>query len=307
MSLLSVASNPRTMQAAMFLSRHIPERLGSRLFWMLAGFVAWTRPAPFRIERANLEHVLGPGANPKLVNRAARHAIYMVLRGYYDLFRTIQLPREQRASAVYFPQESQDVIHTLNSTERGSLLVFPHLGNFDIGGQAAATYIPDIQVITLPDPSPGFELTNDLRRQSGATVTPLSPAALRQAIRSLRHGGVVSIAGDRPVSDMDEPFPFFGSPARVPSGHVRLALQTNSVIVITYCILLPETHRYTMYFEPPLEMIRTGNHEEEVALNMRRVLDPLERAIRRWPEQWQMFVPVWPKLLTSVSPEIEAA
>jgi lauroyl/myristoyl acyltransferase len=46
-----------------------------------------------------------------------------------------------------------------------------------------------------------------------------------------------------------------------------------------------------------MEMIRTGNREEEVRLNMRRVLDTLEQLIRRWPEQWQMFVPVWPDLI----------
>jgi lauroyl/myristoyl acyltransferase len=48
--------------------------------------------------------------------------------------------------------------------------------------------------------------------------------------------------------------------------------------------------------EPPLEMLRTGERAEDIRLNMRRVLDALEAIIRRWPEQWQMFVPVWPAL-----------
>jgi len=46
-----------------------------------------------------------------------------------------------------------------------------------------------------------------------------------------------------------------------------------------------------------MEMIRTGDREEEVQVNMRRILDRLEEIIHRWPEQWQMFVPVWPELL----------
>jgi lauroyl/myristoyl acyltransferase len=296
MSLQGLASSPQVMRMAMFVSRHLPVRLGERFFWLLAGWLARAKPAPFRIVRANLEQVMGPGADPRDVDYTARHAMYMLLHSYYDLYRAMQLSQQERAALVEFPGESREIMHTLGSRERGSLLVFPHLGNFDLGGQAAAAYIPDIQVITLPDPPPGFALTNRLREQSGAAVTPLSPAALRQAIRLLRQGGVVSIAGDRPVSDLDEPFLFFGSPARVPSGHVRLALKTNSIVVITYCIFVPETHCYIMYFEPPLEMIRTGDHEEEVQINMRRVLDALEAIIRRWPEQWQMFVPVWPKL-----------
>jgi lauroyl/myristoyl acyltransferase len=34
--------------------------------------------------------------------------------------------------------------------------------------------------------------------------------------------------------------------------------------------------------------------EEEVAINMRRMLDALETLIRRWSDQWMMFVPLWP-------------
>jgi lauroyl/myristoyl acyltransferase len=52
-----------------------------------------------------------------------------------------------------------------------------------------------------------------------------------------------------------------------------------------------------MHFEEPMEMIRTGDRGKDVQVNMRNVLDALEAIIRQWPEQWQMYVPVWPKLL----------
>jgi KDO2-lipid IV(A) lauroyltransferase len=140
-------------------------------------------------------------------------------------------------------------------------------------------------------------MLNEWRKLTGITVTPLSPAALRQAIKLLRRGGVVSVAGDRPVSDLDDASLFFGRPARVPSGHVRLALRTGAVVSIAYCVLSPDTQRYTAYLEPPIEMVRTGNREEDVQVNMRRILEELERLIRHWADQWQMFVPVWPELV----------
>jgi lauroyl/myristoyl acyltransferase len=52
-----------------------------------------------------------------------------------------------------------------------------------------------------------------------------------------------------------------------------------------------------MHVDPPMEMIRTGDRDREIRLNMERVIAALEAVIRRWPEQWQMFVPVWPKLM----------
>jgi lauroyl/myristoyl acyltransferase len=46
-----------------------------------------------------------------------------------------------------------------------------------------------------------------------------------------------------------------------------------------------------------MELVRTGNRDEEIQINMRRLLDAVEAIIRRWPEQWLMLVPVWPELL----------
>jgi lauroyl/myristoyl acyltransferase len=83
----------------------------------------------------------------------------------------------------------------------------------------------------------------------------------------------------------------------MPSAHVRLALKTSARLILVCCVLSAETQRYILHIEPPLEMIRTGNRDEEVAVNMRRVLDQLEGVIRRWLGQWQMFVPVWPELI----------
>jgi len=147
----------------------------------------------------------------------------------------------------------------------------------------------------LPNPSPGFERANELRRLSGAQVTPLSTAALRQAIELLRHGGVLAVAGDRPVSEIDPPIPFFGRPARVPSGHVRLAGKTGAAICLFYCLYSPEAGRYTLHLEAPLELLRGRDREETVQHNMRQVLDALEVVIRGWAGQWQMYVPVWPE------------
>jgi lauroyl/myristoyl acyltransferase len=68
-------------------------------------------------------------------------------------------------------------------------------------------------------------------------------------------------------------------------------------VVVTYCVFDPRKKKHIVHAEPPLDMIRTGDREEEIQVNMRRVLDVLEDIIRSWSEQWQMLVPVWPELL----------
>jgi lauroyl/myristoyl acyltransferase len=298
MNVTDLVSTPQFIRLSLFFSQLVPQRLGHRLAWWAAGLVCGLKPAVHRIVQANLGQVLGRDAEDgRVLDRTVRQVFYTAIRGYYDLFRAWRLPQEKLIASVEIPEATKAVVRALWNREGGSVLVMPHLGNFDLGGQALVTYLPETQVLTLPDPPPGFLLTNELRRRAGIAVTPLNSAALRQAIKLLRRGGVVSVAGDRPVSELDEPVPFFGRPARVPSGHVRLALKTGAIVAVGCCVFSAAAKKYTIHIEPPLEMIHTGNHDEEVRLNMRRVLDSLERVIRRWPEQWQMFVPVWPELV----------
>ena len=297
MNLQDIASNPRTIRLGMRVSQHTPESAAHRLAWLAANVVCKVKPAVYRVVRANLSQVLGSGVEWQTLEQTVRQVFYTTVRSHYDLFRALLLPREEQARLVVFPPEAQELARSLRHGQRGSVLVFPHLGSFDIAGQAIASHLPETQVLALPEPPAGFQLINKLRLQSGVEVTPLSSTSLRKAIKLLRRGGMVSIAGDRPVSDLDEPTSFFGRPARLPSGHVRLALKTDAVMVVGCCFLSPETGRYTIHIEPPLEMVRTGNLDEEVRLNMRQVLDGLESIIRRWVGQWQMYAPVWPELL----------
>jgi KDO2-lipid IV(A) lauroyltransferase len=274
----------------------MPEGIVHRLGWWAAGVTCRLQPSVYRVVRSNLGQVLGPGINRQTLEQTTRRVFSTAVRSYYDLFRALRLPEEGTATLVEVPHRTKALARSLWSQTGGAVLVFPHLSNFDLGGHALVPYLPEMQLLTLPDPPPGFRLLNESRQRTGIDVTPLSSAALRRAIRLLRRGGLVSLAGDRPVSDLDEPVTFFGRPARVPSGHVRLALKTGAVVAVAYSVLSPETQRYVAHIEPPIEMIRTGKREEELQLNMRRILGVLEQVIHRWAEQWLMFVPVWPEL-----------
>jgi lauroyl/myristoyl acyltransferase len=299
MSLKSIISSPRTMRWSMHLSQHSPERLGPHVARLAASIVGWFKPAVYQVVHANLRQVLGPDTSPEALDQVTRRVFYNFIRNYIDLFRALRLPQEELATLVELSPESEAIARSFANMQRGTVLVSLHLGNFDLAGQVLANRAPAFQVISLPDPPPGFQWLNEVRHRSGAKITPLSSTALREAIGLLRSGGVVCVAGDRPVSELDRPVPFFGRPARVPSGHVRLTLQTGADLVIAHSIFSQETQKHVVHLAPPLEMIRTGNRKEDVWLNMRQVLDALEEVIRRCPEQWYMFVPVWPELLNA--------
>lgn len=297
MRLQGILGRPAAIRLAAFLSQHMPAGAGRRLARWTATTLCRLRPEVYHIVQANLGQVLDPGASADEVRQKSCQVFYHFVLGYFDFFRSLQLSQEQLRQFVEVPEALQALAGSESAAGRGLLLVMSHTGNFDLVGRVMTLYAPSIQVISLPDPHAGFESLNELRRRSGARVTPLGPAALRQALKTLRAGGVVATGGDRPVSELDEPVPFFGRPAHMPSGQVRLALKTGAPMVVAGCVYRAEQERYAVDMEPPLEMIRTGILEEEVRINMRRMLDALEKVIRRWSDQWMMFVPLWPELL----------
>jgi lauroyl/myristoyl acyltransferase len=174
MKLEQLVSGPRAIRAAMFLSQHTPEGIGHRLVWWLAGLVCQLQPAVFRVAQANLSQVLLAGAGQSSLDQVTRQVFYTAIRAYYDLYRAVRLPPDRRSAVVDVPEETRAVAQSLWNREGGAVLVFPHLGSFDLGGQAIVPYLPEMQLLTLPDPSPGLEIANELRSLSGATVTPLS-------------------------------------------------------------------------------------------------------------------------------------
>ena len=85
-----------------------------------------------------------------------------------------------------------------------------------------------------------------------------------------------------------------GRPALLPTGHVRLALKTDAIIIVASPCREPQMGN-VVRLSPPLEMICTGDSDEDLRVNLRRVTSWMEEFIRARPEQWAMFVPVWPE------------
>jgi lauroyl/myristoyl acyltransferase len=105
----------------------------------------------------------------------------------------------------------------------------------------------------------------------------------------------VALTGaDWPVG-VSERIPFFGQPAQLPTGHIRLAMSSNALLVPLTSRWSPERGYYGITC-PPMELELCGNREADVRYNTLRVLGILEGWIRETPEQWAMWHRVWPEV-----------
>jgi KDO2-lipid IV(A) lauroyltransferase len=109
------------------------------------------------------------------------------------------------------------------------------------------------------------------------------------------------LAMDRDILGTGKDFEFFGSPARFPTGPVEIALRTGAPILPAFCIR-EANDRYVAFGEPPLYLRRSKDPEADVRDAMEAILRTFERYIRRYPDQWHVLEPIWPKAQRATAP-----
>jgi lauroyl/myristoyl acyltransferase len=295
MRLQDVVSSKPATRLGIVIGLHTPRWVGYGLARIAAGIIARRKPEVYGTVHANLRQILGPEADDVTLHQMTYQVFFHAGQTYYDFFHAIGQPKEVLAEAVRIPEEIVAFVRSETARGRGVLVLTAHMSNFDLLGLSVGTQGLPIQMLSLANPQAGFHLLNYLRAKAGFEVTPITTGSLRAAIRRLKSGGIVLTGVDRPIPEDRELVEFFGRPAYLPIGPVRLALMTGALVIMGSCYYEPGKG-YALKVTEPLEMIRTGDRRRDILTNVRRVADILEEHIRARPEQWMMFHPFWPEL-----------
>jgi len=290
-----ISSKPVT-RIGLFIGQHMPRWVGYRLARIVASLIARKKPQVYWTVQANLSQVLGLKDGDGKLHEMTRHVFFHAGQTYYDFFNAIGRAKESLAEAVRISSDTLAFIRSQIAQKQGILLLIAHMSNFDLVGLSVAARGLPIQVLSLANPEAGFHILNYLRGQSGLEVTPITPASLRAAVRRLKDGGLVATGVDRPVPGDRELIEFFGQPAYLPVGPVRLALMTEATVIMGSCHYEPD-EGYILKATGPIQMTRSGDRRQDVLINARRLAVILEEFVRAHPEQWMMFHPVWPERL----------
>jgi KDO2-lipid IV(A) lauroyltransferase len=278
-----------------FLSKYAPPFMGHGIAGLIAGLINWSKPDVYWIVHANLRQVVGPQVDEVALHQLVRQVFHNTARNNYALWRVVSRGHDALRAAVHLPPATWNCMEQAQRRGKGMILVGTHTGNFNLGLLALAAHGLEVQVLGLAiPPTGGFDLMDQMRADIGVHLTSISVPTLREAIRRLRAGGAVATGVDRPVGGAGPPVEFFGRLAPLPTGHVRLALKTDAAILVAGPYRDTQG-RTVVPLSPPLEMVRTGDAEEDLRVNLRRATARLEEHIRARPEQWAMFMPVWPE------------
>ena len=252
----------------------------------------YLRPAQRRIVQQNMRQVMGPEADPQKVRAAARQVMRGAARYYADLVRVPHLDVDRFFNdkvVVHGLERLRDAI----ATKKGVIITSAHYGNPEIVVQSAVSLGIQTYSITEPlQPQRLCDLIHQLRSSQGQVFKPLSLSSMRGAIRWLREGKVVPLLCDRAIQNTGMILPFFGAETRMPVGATELALRTGALLMPMFCRRVKGGH-FEVYTELPLEMIVTGNQEEDVRVNTLRLLAVVEKYLREDPGQWFVLEPIW--------------
>lgn len=267
----------------------IPPRLGFAWFgWVGALFFDWFADAREPL-RDNLRHVM-PSATPSEIDCTARKILRNHLKNYYDFFRSTRLTRDDIAMLVH--------VHGFENLEnalgrgQGVIFVTAHFGNLDVVGQTFA--IRGYKVTTPAEhvkPEVLFRQIIGTRASKGLTIIPVD-GPLLALVRALKKNEIVGLAADLDVTHSGIPVKFFDASARLPDGHVQLALKTGAALLPAFSMRRPD-NSFDATAEPAVELERTGDYAADVRAGVEKVARVMEDWIGRHPDQWVMFHRIW--------------
>lgn len=264
--------------------RALPEPLAVRLFDLGADVVA--RRGQHAQLRRNLARVLGvePAAVPPELVRAA-------VRSYARYWREVfRLPTAETAAILSRVRaHGTEHLDDALAAGRGVLLALPHTGNWDVAGVWLVGHVGTFTTVAERlRPESLYRRFVAYREGLGFEILPLTggESPVRGIVRRLRAGGVVCLVGDRDLSRSGVPVTFFGSPARMPAGPVKLARSTGAALLPVDCTFTDDGG-WTLRMHPPVDT------SVGVAAATQQLADVFAASIAHRPQDWHLLQPFW--------------
>lgn len=178
---------------------------------------------------------------------------------------------------------------------KGVLFLTAHIGAFEMMATEMAFrgYKPLIVGATLKDPM----LTNLVwkhRKKMGADVIERGKETFR-LLKNLKSGGTMGILIDQDTQVKSVFVDFFGKSCATPVGAAMLALKTGAAVVPVFCHLNNEGMQQIDCF-PEVEVVNTGNEENDIVVNTQNFTSVIEQEIRKYPSQWVWMHERWKTL-----------
>lgn len=282
---------PRLFRLGNWVIGALPPRVRYPLAALTGRCVFFAMPRRRRIAFENFAQVLGLPSDDPLVRRTARHAFGNYFKMFADFILMDSLTPEQIRGMVR--PEGREHIDQALAGGKGAIVVTAHISNWDILAAASAVYGYPVNAVTDELPlGPLSQVVVASRARIGMKMIPVGASSLRLIMKALARNELVALASDLHRGDRGVRVTFFNRPTLFPSGPAAIALKA-AVPIIPAWGRRQRDNRYVAEIEPPIEVSRTGDTAVDIQVTTERIVRFFERIIRREPDQWLVFLPVW--------------
>ena len=270
----------------------LPEPLALGLGNMVGDVLYRVRHEHRAMVKANLRRVLGSeGGDAELLDRWAKRSFRTYARYWVEGARLPTTSPDEVVQHVFV-----DGLHHLHqgaAAGKGTILALPHIGSWEYGGAFLATQdLPMTAVAERIEPPALFDFFVEQRAAMGLTIVPLDKHSGSALLSTLRGGGLVGLLCDRDIEGSGIEVDFFGERTTMPAGAATLALRTGATLC-TGAVYSGPGRDHRAIVEAPLDTTRTTSLRADVARLTQDIATRLEGLIRRAPDQWHVFQPLW--------------
>jgi len=188
--------------------------------------------------------------------------------------------------------EGEEYLKRALEKGKGAIALGAHLGNFTmIAPRLAAAGYPFSILVKHPPDQRLARLLDSYRAKVGVKTISAKPRrqAARQILGALRRNEAVVVLPDVFKSGKVNT-EFLGSAVYVRRGPVTLALRAGAA-VLPMCVTRDAEDRLTLHISPEIDLVRTGDLQEDVTANLALFTCHLEDMVRRYPDQWCRLSP----------------
>lgn len=283
----------KALYLALSLSVRVLPLVPVRLAHLVASVVGRISYHLFRSARQGIQQNLQialPDRSANARKRIARQTFRNDALNWVDTLRIPSLSDEEICRLVHV--HGWEHLESALRKGKGLILVSMHLGNFDLVGQVIAARGWHLTVpVEHIEPPELFAFLSQRRGSRGIHLPPVEEAA-RALLWAINRGEIAGLTADRHVAGKSITVDFFGRPAMLPRGPASLARHTGAPILVGIGVRHP-SGGFEGFITAPNTTDRTADAIADEERITEAVVSVMEDFVRRYPEQWLAFSPIW--------------
>lgn len=171
----------------------------------------------------------------------------------------------------------------LNDKEHGTILIIPHLGNWEMVGLFCSSNASMTSMYRQQKSAYLNKLMQRGRERLGAHLVPATNKGVKYLLQALHNNELIAVLPDQNPSGGSGAFvPFFNVQTNTPILPVRLAQKTNATIILAYAERLSWGRGYELHFEK----VNAALYDENIDVAAAAMNKELENLIKQKPQQY---------------------